>query len=121
MGPGKSNSRQKGKQGEALALEYLKKLGYRILAVNYERAGAEVDLIAIDRNELVAVEVKSGRELDGEFWEEKINVAKKRRIERALERFIGQNRMFSLPVRFEVIAVTFPGKEIQHFTEEFFE
>ena len=48
-----------GKMGEQMAARYLADQGYIILEHNYRRGHLEIDLIAIDKDELVIVEVKS--------------------------------------------------------------
>ena len=50
-----------GIQGEKLALNYLKKLGYRFIDRNYSCRFGEIDLILKDKKTLVFVEVKSGK------------------------------------------------------------
>lgn len=48
-----------GKYGEDLAVTFLKKQGYVILDRNFRIRGGEIDIIAIDRNVLAYVEVKT--------------------------------------------------------------
>ncbi len=48
-----------GNQGEILACEYLKKIGYKILERNYRIRGGEIDIVAKDNQVLVFVEVKT--------------------------------------------------------------
>lgn len=48
-----------GKKGEAIAVDYLRKKGYRIVEVNYRCPIGEIDIVARDKNELVFVEVKA--------------------------------------------------------------
>ena len=48
-----------GNYGETLAVNYLKKLGYRILERNYRIRGGEIDIVARDGEFLVFVEVKA--------------------------------------------------------------
>ncbi len=48
-----------GKQGEDLAVQFLKKKGYKILERNFHKRYAEIDIIAIDGDTLVFVEVKT--------------------------------------------------------------
>ena len=50
-----------GQMGEAIAREYLKKKGYKILAQNFKTKYAEIDLIARQKNEMVFVEVRTKR------------------------------------------------------------
>jgi Holliday junction resolvase-like predicted endonuclease len=47
-----------GKKGEDLACNYLLKEGYTILARNWRFLKREIDIIALDKKELVIVEVK---------------------------------------------------------------
>ena len=47
-----------GKLGEQMAARYLTDQGYIILEHNYRRGHLEIDLIALDKDELVIVEVK---------------------------------------------------------------
>nr|MCR5445594.1 YraN family protein [Bacteroidales bacterium] len=48
-----------GKTGEQMTARYLTDKGYIILEHNYRRGNLEIDLIALDGDELVIVEVKS--------------------------------------------------------------
>ena len=48
-----------GRRGEGIAARYLRRCGYRILERNFRAAGAEIDLVAADRETLVFVEVKA--------------------------------------------------------------
>ncbi|MDO8429175.1 MAG: YraN family protein [Candidatus Daviesbacteria bacterium] len=50
---------QTGNQGENLACEHLNKLGYKIIERNFRIRGGEIDIIALDKDELVFVEVKT--------------------------------------------------------------
>ena len=48
-----------GALGEKLAARYLKEQGYKILKKNYKNKRGEIDIIAVDKNEIVFVEVKT--------------------------------------------------------------
>ena len=48
-----------GQEGEKLAVQYLKRLGYRIICRNYRCPLGEIDIIARHGGVLVFVEVKS--------------------------------------------------------------
>ncbi len=51
-----------GKYGENLAKKYLENLGYKILDMNYKYSRyGEIDIIALYKNELCFVEVKTRR------------------------------------------------------------
>jgi len=47
------------KLGEDKACEYLKKLGFKILERNYRKTYGEIDIIAIDKDVLAFIEVKT--------------------------------------------------------------
>ena len=99
---------------------YLQKLGYSIICTNYRAAGGEIDIIALNSGVLVIIEVKSGRE-DAFVLAASVTPDKRKRIERACKAFIYQNKMYDLPVHFEVITVTMPSQKLQHFRREFFD
>ncbi len=48
-----------GNYGEELVCGYLKRLGYKILERNFRIRGGEIDIIAMDKDYLVFVEVKT--------------------------------------------------------------
>ena len=50
---------QSGNYGESLAVNFLKKQGYKILERNYRIRGGEIDIVARDGEFLVFVEVKA--------------------------------------------------------------
>ena len=47
-----------GRAAEERAAEYLMNLGYTIITRNYQIRGGEIDLIALDEDQLVFVEVR---------------------------------------------------------------
>lgn len=54
------NNKAKGKFGEELAIKFLEKQGYKIIETNRRFSRfCEIDVIALDRNTLVFVEVKT--------------------------------------------------------------
>jgi len=50
---------QLGRRGEAMAIRFLKQKGFAILETNWRKGKGEVDIIAMDKNTLVFVEVKT--------------------------------------------------------------
>ena len=60
MSAGNDTYRQSvGKRGEQIASEYLVRHGYKILDRNFKARYGELDIIALDKNILVFVEVKT--------------------------------------------------------------
>jgi putative endonuclease len=97
-----------GRQGERLALKYLKKQGYRCLARNYKAPGGEIDLIMRDRQTVVFVEVKTRRDESFTPSEQVVNSRKRRHLETAAKRYIGTHRLYDFPCRFDTVAVVIP-------------
>lgn len=52
-----------GQSGERVAADYLEDRGIRVIDSNWRCASGEIDLVALDGNELVIVEVKTRRSL----------------------------------------------------------
>lgn len=55
------NNQSLGKLGEEIAVKYLQKLGYRILERNFHKRYCELDIVALDKETLVFIEVKTRR------------------------------------------------------------
>ena len=80
----KVNNRIVGNLGENIACEYLEKLGYQIIERNYRYSkNAEIDIVAIDKDCLVFVEVKTRTNLNFGHPFESINRAKLHKIRTA--------------------------------------
>ncbi len=54
------NTRKIGAEGENKAVQYLVKKGFKIITRNFRKRGFEIDIVAIDRNNVIRfVEVKT--------------------------------------------------------------
>lgn len=104
-----------GKIGEQMAARYLADNGYIILERNYRQGHLEIDIIALDGEELVIVEVKS-RALNNILSPEAAVDHKKRQalISLANEYVKTHNRKEN--VRFDIVTVVSKagGAEIKH-------
>jgi len=98
-----------GQRGEAAATGHLKKIGYKIIARNYETGIGEIDILADDRqtDTLVIVEVKAAR---GESPppEVHVNHAKQRKLSQLAGQLARQRRFAGRSIRFDVIGVVWP-------------
>ncbi len=110
-----------GKMAEDLAVDFLIKNQYKILARNFRYLKAEVDIIAEFENQIVIVEVKA-RNTDV-FLEpqEAVNKKKIKLLILASNYFIEENNI-DKEVRFDIISVL-PNKqktlEIHHIVDAF--
>jgi putative endonuclease len=102
-----------GKIGETLASGFLESLGYRILARNYKAEGAEIDIIAREKDFICFVEVKSRCSEKFGSPQEAVTAAKQRKIARAAGMFLKKNDLLDSRCRFDVVAVSGSSGESQ--------
>jgi len=94
-----------GMRGEALAAKYLSSRGYRICEQNYRVRIGELDIIAMKRDVIVFVEVKTRKSLHCGFPAESVNFFKQQKIIKATQFFLRQRHLEGCPCRFDVIEV----------------
>jgi len=75
--------KDRGDLGEALAKDFLKKKGYRILETNYRCPQGEIDIVAVQKKCLVFVEVRTKSNLNFGTPEESITPAKKQHLKQS--------------------------------------
>jgi putative endonuclease len=97
---------EKGRAGEARAVELLRARGYRVVERNVRCGRFEIDVIAYDGDMLCFVEVRRRRQLGAALFS--VDVRKQRRVAQAalvyLQRFADQR---PLPrCRFDVVVLT---------------
>jgi putative endonuclease len=79
-----------GKQGEAMAADYLREKGFIILHCNWRFARYETDIIAVKEEKLHFVEVKTRRSTTFGFPEESVSLKKLKHMMRCAAGFQGQ-------------------------------
>lgn len=99
--------------GEAAAAEFLRRHRYVILERNYRCTLGEVDIIALDRNAIVFVEVKSRRRDGSGSPFEAVDGRKQRRLLRAARHYLSRHRLHGRDVRFDVVGVWEEGGELR--------
>ena len=116
-----ASQHQIGEQGEKIAARYLTGLGYKIRERNWHFGHSEIDIIAVDGEELVIVEVKSRTGDRYEHPSEAVSKQKIRHIIEAAEGYI-QLHEIDMDTRFDVVTVIFYGQEyeLEHFKDAFY-
>ncbi|MCS7046787.1 MAG: YraN family protein [Gemmataceae bacterium] len=108
---------------ERVAARYLTSLGYRIVRRNYRCAFGELDLIALDRDTIVFVEVRSSESMAVDRVAASVDFRKQRRLCRIATYFLKQRRLLNHAARFDVITVCWPPTatepKIDHFRNAF--
>jgi putative endonuclease len=94
-----------GKQGEAEAVRFLKRRGYRILDRNVRLWRGEIDLVAYDGDVLVFIEVKARRSLrfGGTPWA--VDLRKQERLSRLAVQYLAKQRLPDCPCRFDLVLI----------------
>lgn len=116
-----TNRRQKGKEGEDLAVDFLRAKGYRILERNFRFERGEIDIIAQEGETLVFVEVKARRSKTYGEPEEAVTEFKKRQLEKVAEGYLVERGIEVRECRFDVIAIEVKEKKptIRHIVNAF--
>ena len=110
-----------GRWGEQKAAEYLERKGYRILWRDWRDGHRDLDIVAVDADQLVVVEVKTRRNADYMQPELAVDARKMRSLAVAAAKFVGTYGI-EFPLRFDIVAVTgTPGSqcEISHIEDAF--
>lgn len=104
-----------GREGEALAVEYIAKHGYRIVLTNFKvpvgrnRQGAqitgEIDIIALDRETLCFTEVKTRRSEEFTPAITAVDLRKQRQITRTARIYRRIFGVSEMSYRFDVVTV----------------
>jgi putative endonuclease len=92
-----------GRRAEISGGQYLRTLGYRLLASPYRADGGEIDIVAEDGDCLVFVEVKARRR--DAHPEDAVTRGKRRRLIRAAAAYRTQYRIRNQPYRFDILAL----------------
>jgi putative endonuclease len=112
-----------GKRGETAAARYLRRRGYKILARSDRFGLGELDLVALDRETIVFVEVKTRQSGAMGHPAEAVDDHKQRKLTRLAETFLKRHQLLECPTRFDVIAITWPAKKwfptIEHIKNAF--
>ncbi len=100
-----NTKQQFGRQSELLAVKFLVKQGYKILASNYCTPAGEIDIIARDKDVIVFAEVKARRTGRYGTPERAVTKNKQRKISMAALYYLKDNRLVNVKARFDVIAM----------------
>ena len=116
-----THTRQKGRVGEDIATAFLEREGFQIIERNWYYRHKEVDIIAIDGDELVIIEVKSRTAPMLERPEQAIDRNKQRLLVYAANAYARYNRILK-EIRFDVVFVidSAEGREIRHIRRAFY-
>ena len=102
---GRTEAQERGVEGENRATAFLQGLGYRILKRNFTYGKLELDIVAMDGDELVFVEVKTRKSDRFGQPEDALNGSKQALLRRASDAYLQICVKVLTKCRFDVIAI----------------
>ena len=102
-----------GKEGELLAIKYLKDNGYSIIETNYLKRTGEIDIIAMDpkHNEYVFIEVKTRKNLNFGYPEESVDEEKMDKIAETAETWLNDKNIGDVEWSIDIISIEWKGNK----------
>jgi len=97
-----------GRYGEDVAAAHVVERGWRVLDRNWRASQGELDLVALDGDELVVVEVKTRRSAAFGHPAEAVTPAKLARVRRLAAAWLTAHDVRPASVRVDVVAVLVP-------------
>jgi putative endonuclease len=93
-----------GKEGESLAVDFLRRNGYSILETNWIYQKAEVDILARKDDLLAVIEVKTRSSIAMGLPQDFVKPKKIRLLVKAVNAYV-QEQAWEVTVRFDIIAI----------------
>lgn len=105
-----------------MAARFLRRKGFRILTRRLRNPFGEIDLIALERQTIVFVEVKTWRS-QTEDPAIAVDAEKQRRLTNAALAFLKQHQLLEHAARFDVVSIRWPegrrSPHVRHFINAF--
>lgn len=112
-----------GDRGERAAARYLKKKGYRIVSRQYRNQFGEIDLIALDGQQIVFVEVKTRSSTANGQPFEAVHDAKQKKLTKLALVWLKKHQRMKQTARFDIVSIVWPDgsrqPDIEHFRNAF--
>lgn len=96
---------ERGRAGEKVAIDYLRKKGFKIIETGYRLFRGEIDIIALDNETVVFIEVKTRTGQKFGRPEESVTAAKQRQIKKIALGYLTQHKLENVNCRFDVISL----------------
>ncbi len=107
-----------GKEGEQMAIQWLKEKGYEILHPNWRHSYYEIDIVARKDGKLHIVEVKTRKSNFYGYPEESVTKKKFKKLQKAADEFLFLNPGYKW-LQYDVLAITlYADKETEYFLLE---
>jgi len=100
-----------GRMGEDAATRLLLNKRIKILEGNWRGGGQEIDIIALDKDTIVFVEVRTRRRGSKVCAIESITTAKQNTMRKGAEEYLTRTAQWDTPCRFDIITVEYSSKD----------
>lgn len=94
-----------GEKGESVAVDCLKKQGYRIIELNYRTKLGEIDIIAKQEGTIVFIEVKARKSSRFGRPELAVTPKKQKKISMVALYYLKSTKQSNAKARFDVVAI----------------
>lgn len=95
-----------GRKGEAEAIVFLEKTGYKIIATNFKVALGEIDIVAKDKDErIIFVEVKARDTARFGYPREAVTLKKQQTIRQVAQMFLRVKHLTKSNIRFDIVEI----------------
>lgn len=101
-----------GKFGEDEAVKYLEQKGYKILDRNFSCKRGEIDIIALDKDEIVFIEIKARISLKYGLPSEAVTKNKLKHIYKTAEYYLYTRNLLNENTRIDVIEVYIKNNQV---------
>lgn len=99
-------AREKGIEGESVAVDFLKANGYKILERNFTTKCGEIDIIARKKSSIVFVEVKTRTSDNFGTPSEAVDRRKLNKLTSVANQYIQKTKLKNFSFRFEIVSIT---------------
>lgn len=103
-----------GKKGETIAVNFLKKQGYKIIERNYRSKVGEIDIIAREKGDIVFIEVKTRQSDNFGLPEEAVSYRKQRRLTKIALSYLTHHRLRGVNCRFDVVGILMKEDKVRN-------
>lgn len=107
------NRKEIGQVGEDQATYYLQEKGYQIIERNWRSRLGELDIIALEQNELIIVEVRTTTQTRFGFGYQSVDIRKQQKVRRLAVQYAQHKKLTHLNIRCDVISVLWDQKQNQ--------
>jgi len=116
-----TQKKELGKKGEEVAVQFLKKKGYRIIERNYTCRLGEMDVIAKEKDTFAFIEVKTRTTTTFGPPQLAVDSSKQNQLSKVALHFLKEKRLEDVKARFDVVAILLgpKGEEIELIKDAF--